>query len=113
MFIGNSSIMGIHPAIFQWRHSIILFEHILEIGLAGEAQIVADFPQGFVGILQQGLCFPELAFGDVCTDGASKFLLKFFEQIGPAFSRKGNHISGSDRFVDMGGNVLHTSMDFL
>ena len=113
MFIVDSIIMGIQPAVFQWRHSIKLFEHILEIGLAGEAQIGADFPQGFVGILQQGFRFPELVFGDVCTDGASHFLFEFFEQIGSAFSRKGNHISGSDRFVDMCGNVLHAGVDFL
>ena len=110
--IRSSIIMDMHPAVFQRCHSIMPFEHILEIGLTGEAQIAADFSQGFICIPKQESGFPELAFCDVCPDGESQFLLEFLEQIGPAFSRKSNHIGGSDRFVDVGGNVLHTGMDF-
>jgi hypothetical protein len=39
--------------IFIWCHSDILLEHIMEMTLAGKAEVAADFTQRFICISKQ------------------------------------------------------------
>ena len=100
-------------SIFQGCLPTVLLEYILEIGLAGKAKITADFAQRFIRIPQQGLGLPEFAFGDVGSNGSAKFPTKFIEQIGSALAGEGDNIRNIDGFVDMGGDKLHTCVNFL
>ncbi len=43
---------------------ILLFEHLLEIGLIAKTEIIADFRQTFIGIGQKALCFFQLTAHD-------------------------------------------------
>ena len=90
--------------------SVVFLECILEMGLAGKAQVAADFTKRLICIAKQGYGFPQAALSYICTDADAKLLLEFFEQIRPAFSGKNNYICCADRLIHMGGDELHTGV---
>ena len=57
----------------------MFLEGVLEMGLAGKAEVAADFSKGFIRISQQGFCFTQAAFSYICTDACAKVLLELFE----------------------------------
>ena len=88
----------------------MLLKRILEMRLAGKAQVAADFTKRLIRIAQQRFGFPQAALCYICTNADAKPILEFFEQIRPAFSGKSNYICCADRLINMGGNELHTGV---
>ena len=67
--------MSVDP-VFLGRNSIFLLEHVIKIGLAGEAEVGADFAEGLVGIAQKAFRFLQLASHDKAADIKAKLRLK-------------------------------------
>ena len=87
--------------ICERRHMEVLLKRILKMWLTGKAKKAADFAQRLIGVFQQWLGSPETAVHHIRADAHAKLIPKFFEQIGPAFSRKRYHICGTNRLIDI------------
>ena len=66
------------------RYAKVFFKGIVKMALAGEAQIAADFPDGFPGIAQQDFGLLQLGAYDEGTEIESQFLFEFMGQVGAA-----------------------------
>jgi len=106
--LGVLCMLEVLLPVFCWGDAKMLLEGILEIGLVGKMQIVADLRQGHIGIAEQILCLPHPTFGNIFAYILSGLCLEFCSGIGPAFTNMGSYLRDSDSFRQMGGNVLHT-----
>ena len=89
----------------------MLFEYILKIGLAGKAEIAADFSQTFFAVGQKTFCFFQLAAHNVSAHPDAEFTFKVFHHIrGTAPCMSGGSFY-RDRLICVVPDIGHTLID--
>ncbi len=63
--------------VFLGRDPVLSFKDILKIALAGKAQILADFTDGLVRVVQETPGFFQLASHDIVADMKARLPLEF------------------------------------
>ena len=89
-------------------HSVFLLKHVLEVGLAGKAEVITDLDQALIGIGQKAFRFSQLASHEKAADLKTKFFFKTARKIGTAPSDVLRNICDLDRFIDVVGDILDT-----
>lgn len=98
--------------VFLGRDPVLSFKDILKIALAGKAQVLADFTDGLVRVVQETPGFFQLAAHDIAADIKAQLPLEFLGQGGPLHVQlAGDHLGG-DALVYMVGDVLEAVKDF-
>lgn len=89
----------------------MLFEYILKIGLAGEAEIAADLSQAFFAVGEQAFGFLQLAPHDVSPHLDAQLTFEMFHHIRGAPACVGCRVLHGDRFVCMIPDIGHACVD--
>ena len=93
--------------------AILLFKHILEIGLTGKTEIAADFCKAFIAVSQQAFGFLKLTSCDKGTDMYSKLFFKAFHNIGAAPVNLFCDIVDANGFIGVAPYIVHALLYFL
>ena len=101
---------GLFP-VLERRDAVLLFEYILKIGLAGEAEIAADLSQAFFAVGEQAFGFLQLAPHDVSPHLDAQLTFEMFHHIRGAPACVGCRVLHGDRFVCMIPDIGHACVD--
>ena len=98
-------------AVLKRRHTIHFLEYILEIRLAGEAEVIADLAQCLIGISEQTFRLFETASHNKAAYIKAQFLFKLACQVGTAPADMFRDIANLDWLIDVVGDELDAFKD--
>ena len=89
----------------------MLFEYILKIGLAGKAEIAADFSQAFFAVGQQAFGFLQLAPHNVSAHPDAELTFEMFHHIRGTAACMSCRVLHGDRLICVVPDIGHTLID--